>query len=302
MLKTQKILPIKRIFFTPNLFYSKELNNSPQINKIKTLVSAAKKAQMACFIYGGVVRDLFLSEYTGSDSNNTDFDLMVDGNALDFASILITDLDLKLKKEWFFYNKPAVSLVSKDNFYSVSVVPFMGNGTKEERIFQDFCHSDFTLNMHTVELNTMQEAGMYSYVPDISGIDLDFLNRRLRLNPLLFEFNSENDFFLILLRALKYKYRDDLIIDTETIPILIEQISQQKEFDKRRHIHYLFKFFKSPFAKQIYIDIKNMGVLSILFPTLENLGFEQFEKEISKMEGEWNNKITSGKIKISIEL
>lgn len=191
------------------------------VKLLKQIGELAENNDCRAFVVGGVVRDILLNR------QNLDFDIVVEGDGLDFAKKLSRKLKAQLVQHERFYTS---TLTIKNNlkidiataraeFYEhPGALPAVTPGKIED----DLSRRDFSINAMAFDLNP----GNFGHLLDCFDGLGDLKNKKIRV---LHELSFIDDPTRIL-RAIRFEQRFKFKIEDDTFK-LIKQALAKKCFD-----------------------------------------------------------------------
>ena len=203
--------------------FIEKLNYLPRkiVRLLKEIGEFAKESGCRAFIVGGVVRDIYL------EKDNLDFDVVIEGNGIDFAKKLSKKLSAKLLQHEKFMTsvltmpdglKIDIATARKEVYEYPGALPDVVPGKIEE----DLSRRDFSINALAVSLN-----------PDNFGDLIDFFQGLKDLKDKKIKILHELSFIddpTRILRAIRFEQRFKFKIDEEAGD-LIKQALKENAFD-----------------------------------------------------------------------
>lgn len=233
---------------------------NPLFKKIGTI---ADEEQVAVYVIGGFVRDLFL------ERPSKDIDILVIGSGTDFAEKVGLSLKTNVSVFKSFgtamlrYQDLEVEFVGarKESYRTDSRKPIVENGTLDD----DQKRRDFTINAMAISLN----AHSYGELLDPFG-GTDHLDERLiktPLNPL----ETFSDDPLRMMRAIRFASQLNFRIDSDALQAIVENRERIKIVSTERITDELNKIILSPIPSVGFNYLFDTGLLEIIFPLMNNL-------------------------------
>ena len=219
-------------------------------NFLKIIIKNAHMSNARVFFVGGVVRDTILKR------DIEDFDLILEGNAVEFAKKLPKEIEIKSIHDDFktvkvLYKNKTIDIASTrleeyPYYGSLPVVTKIGVDIKE-----DSNRRDFTINSMYFELNLKDDEITYTLHDFHNGLE-DIEKKCLQV---LHEKSYADDPTRIL-RGLNFKYRLDFNFTTDD-RYLIENTIVNSDFSKMsldRFNSVLYNILKTNNADTIFLD------------------------------------------------
>ncbi|MCJ7792082.1 MAG: CCA tRNA nucleotidyltransferase [Dehalococcoidia bacterium] len=215
------------------------------------------------YIVGGVVRDLFLGRA------NFDFDLVVEGDAIELAQKLAKDTQAKLTIHSRFgtakLDYPGFSLdlaTARSETYSrPGALPTVKPGSLKD----DLIRRDFSINAMALHLNPRR----FGELIDLYHGKDDLEHRLIRiLHP-----NSFIDDATRILRAIRYEQRLGFKLEAETEKLLRRHVAMLDTISGDRIRHELELILKEDEPERAIRRAEELGVLSQLHPSLKGNGW-----------------------------
>jgi len=246
-------------------------NLSPQLEKYLPppvlaliIISGQEAAQLGQELYmvGGVVRDLFLGRA------NFDYDLVVEGNAIDLARKLAKNSRAKLTVHTRFGTSkliyPEFSLdlaTARSEIYSrPGALPTVKPGNLKD----DLIRRDFSINAMALHLNPQR----FGELIDLYQGRNDLEHQLIRiLHPKSFIDDATR-----ILRAIRYEQRLGFKLEAETEKLLRHDMSMLNTISGDRIRHELELILKEYEPERALRRAEALGVLSQLNPSLKGNG------------------------------
>jgi len=235
----------------------------PVVALVKIAGQDASEAGHSLYIVGGVVRDLFLGRA------NFDFDLVVEGDAIDLARKLAKNSRAKLTVHTRFgtakLNYPGFSLdlaTARSETYSrPGALPTVKPGSLKD----DLIRRDFSINAMALHLNPQR----FGELTDLYRGKEDLEHRLIRiLHPKSFIDDATR-----ILRAIRYEQRLGFKLETETEKLLRRDVAMLQTISGDRIRHELELILKEDEPEQALRRAEQLGVLSQLHPSLKGNGW-----------------------------
>ncbi len=244
-----------------------------RLKLIKIIAGVAYKQHAALYIVGGFVRDLLL------DKPSLDFDLVVEGDAIELARALsklyggrVTshsrfgtakwhledDVQFSEKEPLSIGELDAVDLVSaRTEFYNYpTALPTVERGS----IKLDLHRRDFTINTLALRMDGHHYGELHDYW---GGLD-DLQSGLVRvLHSLSFVDDPTR-----ILRAVRFEQRLSFRIEERTMQLLIEARPLIERLSGDRIRHELNHILASSFSAQILERLYKLGMLQAIHPDL----------------------------------
>ena len=234
----------------------------PVLALVKIAGQEASELGQELYIVGGVVRDLFLGRA------NFDFDLVVEGDAINLAKRLAKDSQAKLTVHSRFgtakLDYPGFSLdlatARSETYNEPGALPTVKPGSLKD----DLIRRDFSINAMALHL-TPQHFGEL--------IDLyhgkDDLERHLIR---VLHIKSFIDDATRILRAIRYEQRLSFKLETETEKLLRRDVAMLHTISGDRIRHELELILKEDEPERALGRAEELGVLGQLHPALKGNG------------------------------
>lgn len=200
---------------------------------LKSIGSLADELNCSVFLVGGVIRDLFLNK------NHTDLDLIVEGDAIQFAHELADRFGGSVKSynafysaTWFNELGKEIDIVScrKEYYASPGALPEV----KKTSIYEDLARRDFSINAIAMFINHSR----FGELVDLFNGRHDMEHKRIRiLHPLSFVEDPTRIF-----RAVRFSLRLQFELDVDTRKATQAAGKALKQISAQRLLHELKKF------------------------------------------------------------
>jgi poly(A) polymerase len=227
------------------------------------------------FVIGGWVRDCLL----GREHTEKDIDIVVIGNGIETARKTARKIDPKIRVSifknfgtaMFRWNDYDIEFVGarKESYRRGSRKPVVEGGTLED----DQKRRDFTINALAISLNKETYG---EFLDPFNGTD-DLKNKIIRtpLDP----GRTFSDDPLRMMRAIRFAAQLNFIIEKNTFDSISENAERIRIVSPERITTELNKIIMSDHPSMGLIMLEKSGLLSIIFPELDNL------KGVDKKEG-----------------
>ena len=215
------------------------------------------------YIVGGVVRDLFLGRV------NFDFDLVVEGDAINLARKLAKGSQAKLTVHSRFgtakITYPGFSLdlatARSETYSKPGALPTVKPGSLKD----DLIRRDFSINAMALHLNPQR----FGELIDLYHGKDDLNNRLIRiLHPKSFIDDATR-----ILRAIRYEQRLGFKLEAETEKLLRHDVAMLNTISGDRIRHELELILKEDEPERAIRRAEETGVLSQLHPSLKGNGW-----------------------------
>ncbi len=229
---------------------------------LRLVADAAVECGLPLYLVGGFVRDLYLGRPV------TDFDLVVEGDAIPLAKALAAQHGGRVTAhvrfgtaQWFLPDSDihALDFIStrSESYKHPAALPTVKPGT----LTDDLRRRDFTIN--TLALRLDGEA-FGELRDDLGGLeDLEAGLVRV-LHPVSFVDDPTR-----LFRAVRYEERYGFQIAPETLALIPEALSQIARLSAERVRHELDLVLKEENAARMLKRLTELGILAAVHPALE---------------------------------
>jgi tRNA nucleotidyltransferase (CCA-adding enzyme) len=242
----------------------------PILALMKIAGKEASELGLGLYIVGGVVRDLFLGRA------NFDFDLVVEGDAIELAKKLAKYSQAKLTVHSRFgtakLNYPDFSFdlatARSETYSKPGALPTVKPG----RLKDDLIRRDFSINAMALLLNPQH----FGELIDLYNGKDDLDNKLIRiLHP-----NSFIDDATRILRAIRYEQRLGFSLEAETEKLLRRDVAMLATISGDRIRHELELILKEDKPELVLRRAGKLGVLHQLHPSLKGNGWlvQKFEQ------------------------
>lgn len=239
-------------------------------NLIQKIGQIADRLGINAYIVGGFVRDLIIGR------KNFDIDIVVEGDATEFAKVLGRELSAKVHT---FDRFKTATLVFKDgtriDMASARTEVYRSPGALPEvesaPLKKDLFRRDFTINTLAVKINEKE----FGKLIDFFGALKDIKDRKIRvLHALSFVEDPTR-----ILRALRFstRYRFDLGKHTEKLLKIAVERKLFKTVEGQRIYHELKQILNEENPLRVFLKMEKYGVLKELFP---NLRWDRSKKDL----------------------
>jgi poly(A) polymerase len=234
--------------------------------------NVADRLQVAAYVVGGVVRDIFLNR------NSKDIDILVVGSGIDLAIAVAHEISPKIEVHLhknfgtaqFTYMDSVIEFVGarKESYNRDSRKPVVENGTLQD----DLNRRDFTINAMAVSLNGATKGQLI----DIFGGMADLQAKIIR-TPLSPDITFSDD-PLRMLRAVRFASQLNFTIHPDTCEAIKRNVIRLDIISKERIIEEFNKILLSRKPSYGIKMLDDTGLLSLFLPQLPNLkGVEYVE-------------------------
>ncbi|MBM4446728.1 MAG: CCA tRNA nucleotidyltransferase [Chloroflexi bacterium] len=215
------------------------------------------------YIVGGVVRDLFL------ERANFDFDLVVEGDAIELARKLAKDSRAKLTVHPRFgtakLDYPGFSLdlatARSETYSKPGALPIVKPGSLKD----DLIRRDFSINAMALHLNPQR----FGELIDLYHSKDDLEHRLIRI----LHSKSFVDDATRILRAIRYEQRLSFKLEAETEKLLRRDVAMLDTISGDRIRHELELILKEDEPEPAFRRAEELGVLRQLHPSLKGDGW-----------------------------
>jgi tRNA nucleotidyltransferase (CCA-adding enzyme) len=231
----------------------------PVLALVKIAGREASELGQELYLVGGVVRDMFL------DRTNFDFDLVVEGDAINLARRLAKDSQAKLTVHSSFgtakLNYPDFSLdlatARHETYSKPGALPTVKPGSLKD----DLVRRDFSINAMALYLNPQR----FGELIDLYHGKDDLDNKLIRiLHP-----NSFIDDATRILRALRYEQRLGFKLEAETEKLLRRDVPMLNTISGDRIRHELELILKEDEPERALRRAEELGALHQMYPSLK---------------------------------
>ncbi len=230
-------------------------------NLIKRIGEIADRMGINAYIVGGFVRDLVIGR------KNYDIDIVVEGDATEFAKVVAREL--KAKVHTFERFKTATVIFEggeRIDMASARTEVYRSPGALPEvesaPLKKDLFRRDFTINTLAVKINSKE----FGRLIDFFGGLKDIRDRKIRvLHALSFVEDPTR-----ILRALRFatRYRFTLGKHTEKLLKMAVERKLFKTVEGQRIYHELKQILNEENPLRVFLKMERYGVLKELFPGL----------------------------------
>jgi tRNA nucleotidyltransferase (CCA-adding enzyme) len=235
----------------------------PVLALAKIAGKEASELGQELYLVGGVVRDLFL------DRANFDFDLVVEGDAINLARKLAKDSQAKLTVHSRFgtakLNYPSFSLdlatARSETYSKPGALPTVKPGSFKD----DLIRRDFSINAMALHLNPQR----FGELIDLYHGKDDLEHRLIRI----LHSKSFVDDATRILRAIRYEQRLGFKLEAETEKLLRRDAAMLDTISGDRIRHELDLILKEDEPERAIGRAEELGVLSQLHPSLKGNGW-----------------------------
>ena len=237
--------------------------NSEHYNILATAGKIGMANNIPTFVVGGYIRDLLLGR-----QNKPDIDIMVEGDALDYAKKLSKKLNLGKVIEYGQFNtalipcgKIEVEIAGsrKEEYKEDSRKPIVSYATVEE----DMSRRDFTINAMAASLWETDFGRLYDPFNGIKD-----LNTKRLITPLDPDKTFSDD-PLRMMRACRFASQLEFSISPETLKSIKKQAHRIEIISKERITEEIIKTLKSDIPSIGFYRLKDVDLLKYVFPEID---------------------------------
>jgi len=237
--------------------------NTDHYEILKTAGEIGESENIPTFVVGGYIRDLFLGR-----KSNPDIDIMVEGDALEYAKKLSKKLNLGKVIEYGQFNTALIPCGEveievagsrKEEYKEDSRKPIVSYATVEE----DMSRRDFTINAMAASLWESDFGRLYD---PFNGIK-DLNNKKL-ITPLEPDKTFSDD-PLRMMRACRFAAQLEFTIAEETLASITKQSYRIEIISKERITEELIKTLKADIPSIGFYKLKEVGLLKYVFPEID---------------------------------
>ena len=237
-------------------------------NHAKILSSAGKLGtdlNINTYVVGGYVRDILLNKKTH------DIDIMVEGDAIDFANKFASLLNVDAVVEFpefqtalIPYPNIEIEIASarKESYRDKSRKPKVEKCSLEE----DLCRRDFTINTMAASLMSNNYGDIY----DPHGGIRD-LQRKILITPLEPEATFKDD-PLRILRGIRFSSQLNFELASNVKDAMMSQKKGLSYISKERITEEIIKILKTKKPSKGFMLLKDLDLFDYVFPELNELG------------------------------
>jgi tRNA nucleotidyltransferase (CCA-adding enzyme) len=219
----------------------------------------ASRQQLNLYLVGGIVRDIIL------DRPNFDIDLVLEGDAVEFADALKLDKSVAtvvhrrfgtVKFKFDDYNIDIAS-ARREVYAKPGALPDVTRGN----IIEDLARRDFTINAMALKLSSEAPEKLldpYGGITDLESKTVRILHD-----------NSFRDDATRMFRAVRYEQRLDFSIAPETINLIQRDLNMVDTLSKDRIKHELQLFFTEHYPEKCIYRSSELGLLNKIHPALQ---------------------------------
>lgn len=245
---------------------------------LKIILKTAQNQNLKLYFVGGIVRDYFLRKKT------TDIDLLIVGNAIDFAKSLPKEITLKSIHEDFCtakveYKNLQIDIASTriENYPYSGCLPVVTKTGVELK--EDVSRRDFKINSMYFELGLKNDKITYELIDLVNG-QKDLKDKILSV----LHKKSYIDDPTRILRGIGFKYRFGFDFSQEDKTLIEEYLNNidysNMSFDR------CFQVFKktllNKYSNEIFKEIIEKKYYKILFNHNSDIDFKKIDKIINK--------------------
>jgi len=251
-----------------NFIFNEEIENF-----LKIITKGAQENNLRVFFVGGIVRDKILNIPT------FDIDLLVLGNAIEFAKKLSDKIEIKSIHEDFCtvkikYNNIEIDIASSrtEKYPNSGCLPILDKIGVELK--KDVLRRDFSLNSLYCEIKLIDNELAYNFIDLTNGL-ADLNNKTLRV----LHDKSYIDDPTRIIRGLGFKYRFDFDF-SENDKKLINDYLKNIDYTNMsidRNIKVIKKTLNSKFQKEIFHELIEKKYYKIITPDELKINFTLIE-------------------------
>ncbi|NLA25509.1 MAG: HD domain-containing protein [Bacteroidales bacterium] len=243
-------------------------------NLLKEAGKLADSLKIEAFVVGGYVRDILLKR-----DSNPDIDILVTSDGIDFAQNLAEILDIKQVSVFknfgtamFYYKNIQYEFVGarKESYQKTSRKPIVQTGSLED----DLNRRDFTINALAVSLNS----DTYGDLLDLHS-GMEHLKNKIIKTPLNPDITFSDD-PLRMLRAIRFASQLNFEIEEKTLQAITKNAKRIEIISPERVHTELNKIILSPKPSIGFLLLRKTGLLSLIFPELEDLAGVEVQEGI----------------------
>ncbi len=253
----------EKIHFDRNLAKSiREKFPEKVVEILKLAGQAAQELDIQAYMVGGSVRDLLRGE------RNLDIDLVVEGNAIDFARLLADRLGARMKSHARFGTavlladglKLDVATARTEYYEAPAALPTV----KLSSIKRDLQRRDFTINALAVKLNPVD----FGLLVDFFGGRRDLKERTIRVLHDLSFIEDPTRAFRAVRFAVRFGFR--LSVHTEELLRSTLEMGLFERLSGSRLYEELLLIFKETEPVLAIKKLQEYGLLKVLHPALKD--------------------------------
>ena len=248
------------------------LNSESEHTKILSLAgSLGDELNINTYIVGGYVRDLLLNRKTN------DIDIMVEGDAIEFANSLASKLNVKTVVEFpefqtalIPYSDIEIEIASarKESYREKSRKPIVQKCTIDE----DLSRRDFTVNAMAASLMKNN----YGELNDPHG-GIGDLQRKILITPLEPEATFKDD-PLRILRGVRFASQLNFSLASNVKDAMISQRKHLEFISQERITQEVIKTLKTPKPSIGLNLLRELNLYPYVFPEVDNLMADIFDE------------------------
>ena len=242
------------------------LNSESEHTKILSLAgSLGDELNINTYIVGGYVRDLLLNRKTN------DIDIMVEGDAIEFANSLASKLNVKTVVEFPEFQTALIpcsdieieiASARKESYREKSRKPIVEKCTIDE----DLSRRDFTVNAMAASLMKNN----YGELNDPHG-GIGDLQRKILITPLEPEATFKDD-PLRILRGVRFASQLNFSLASNVKDAMISQRKHLEFISQERITQEVIKTLKTPKPSIGLNLLRELNLYPYVFPEVDNLG------------------------------
>ncbi len=230
----------------------------PILELLRKAGGQAEKSGQKIYLVGGVVRDIFLGRV------NLDFDLVVEGDAIELAQKLAKSCGVSLVVHPRFVTAKLnftdfsldLATARRETYKCPGALPDVQPGSIAEDLFR----RDFSINAMALFLNPKR----FGELIDIYNGQDDIKNCLIRV----LHVNSFRDDATRIFRAFRYEQRLGFSLESHTAKLLERNIGMLKTISGDRLRHELMLTLMEEFPERVLIRAGQFGVLKELHCSL----------------------------------
>jgi tRNA nucleotidyltransferase (CCA-adding enzyme) len=229
------------------------------LNMIRTAGKLAGELELRLYLVGGVVRDLLLGK------PNFDFDLVVEGDALELANRLAQREEGEIIVHRRFGTAKLRRKKANIDFATARTETYAHPGAlpmvRFSSIEDDLYRRDFTINAMAIHLNLNN----FGKLVDPCKGEKDLNSKLIRI---LHEKSFTDDATRIL-RAIRYEQRFDFQLESTTERLLHRDLSMLNTISGARIRHELELILKEEYPEKTLRRASELGILKKIHPSLK---------------------------------
>jgi tRNA nucleotidyltransferase (CCA-adding enzyme) len=238
---------------------------APLLELLHQCSELAQQMGYPLYVVGGFVRDLLLGE------SNLDMDLVVEGDAIQFARRLAKGIDARTRSHKRF-GTAKVILEGREAEFGV---PFLDFATarmefyahsaalpevERSSIKADLHRRDFTINTLAIRL----DSGHYGRLLDFYGGEQDLREGQIRVLHSLSLIEDPTR----IMRAARFEQRLGFVIEPRTAELIDDALSMLSRVSGERIRHELYLILREPEPERVLCRLDSLRVLPQIHPRL----------------------------------